>query len=963
MANGHGAVEVVRQAVHTMSRGQGEEKQAALASLASFQKSPEAWTVTVTLLQSGVDDEVKMFAATTLKGKIAFDLYQISHDDILNLRTQLLALLKAFASGSKPIRTQLCVCLAILALQMLEWKNVIPSIVSALGNDPQSHASILVFLRVLPEEVTEGRKITLTEDELRMRTQELLADNAREVVQLLCAYSQSSASAATNPELFECITSWLREVPVADIVNSPLLDLTLNALNDENAFEVAVDCLCAIAKETREVDDNLATIQVLLPKILALRPRIATAASNDDQDTFKGLTRLFSEAGESWVVLIAREPRHFRPLVEAVFECAALDKDREAIAVTFNFWYDLKLYLVIERYIEARVQYVDVYTNLVDVFMKHIEFPVPEDASETDLFDGDREQEDRFREFRHLMGDVLKDCCEIIGVTECLTKVLDRMKLWMASYASLANNTTVPHWQELEAPLFSMRAMGRMVDKEESIILPQIMPIVVQIPNQEKLRFAAIMVLGRYTEWTAHHPEFLEAQFNYIVSAFGVDSKEIIRAAAMSMKFFCCDCKHLLGNQVKQLQTFYDQNLDSLPGVSQEELSEGVAMVVATQPVDQIYGLLKLYCDPLIDRLKMKANAAITEDGKLAVADHIQLITIFIQWVIPHVEPGVENPGVKYCQEIFPILSAIVENFITFLPICERVCRCWRNMVISYRTALSPLLPQLAEKLAIGFESSRQGCFLWVTSAILREFSEDRDAVDETTSEYIYAFFETQGRTMLRTMSDLHPAEAPDVIEDFYRLMIDALLYYPYKLLSSELRVPIFQAAVSALTLESREPLTAVLHFLRDLISYGSDNPAASTGITNPPAVKLLIEDMLIRDGPSLVQRILAGMMMTFPRDCFADGSGVLLTMFELLPQPTAMWVEQTISMLPAGTVSDAEKTRLMTRINEQLQSGPGNMRQVRSLLQDFTNSYRRRNVAPRDGLGLLEARRFRYVG
>lgn len=32
----------------------------------------------------------------------------------------------------------------------------------ALGNDPQSHACVLDFLKVLPEEVTEGRKITLS---------------------------------------------------------------------------------------------------------------------------------------------------------------------------------------------------------------------------------------------------------------------------------------------------------------------------------------------------------------------------------------------------------------------------------------------------------------------------------------------------------------------------------------------------------------------------------------------------------------------------------------------------------------------------------------------------------------------------------------------------------------------------------------------------------------------------------
>jgi transportin-3 len=40
-----------------------------------------------------------------------------------------------------------------------------------------------------------------------------------------------------------------------------------------------------------------------------------------------------------------------------------------------------------------------------------------------------------------------------------------------------------------------------------------------------------------------------------------------------------------------------------------------------------------------------------------------------------------------------------------------------------------------------------------------------------------------------------------------------------------------------------------------------------------------------------------------------------------------------------------------------------GEVRQIRTLLQDFTNSYRRRNVAPRDGLGRLEATRFRFAG
>ena len=409
-------------------------------------------------------------------------------------------------------------------------------------------------------------------------------------------------------------------MPVGDVVNSPLLNNIFRALDSDRSFEAATDCLVAIFKETREVDEYLPTIQILLPRVAALQPRIQQAAQHEDTDLYKGITRIFAEAGEAWVVLIAREPTVFRPIVEAVLECAARDLDRDAIALTFVFWYELKLYLILERYIEARMQYVDVYSKLVDVMLKQLEYPTPDDPAETDLFDGDRESEEKFRGFRHHMGDVLKDCCEIMGVTECLSKVLVSIKAWMGSYASQATVNSVPHWQQLEAPLFSMRAMGRMVDKDEDIILPQIIPLIVQIPSHEKLRFATIMVLGRYTEWTSNHPEFLETQFTYIVSSFGTDSKEIVRAAAMAMKFFCSDCKHLLGGQVLQLQSFYDQTIDKLPTVSQDELTQGVASVVAVQPPAQIYDLLKLYCDPLMARLMAKANMAVDDDGKFAVA-------------------------------------------------------------------------------------------------------------------------------------------------------------------------------------------------------------------------------------------------------------------------------------------------------------------------------------------------------
>jgi len=883
-----------------------------------------------------------------------------------------MSLLATYARGPKPIRTQLCVCLANLAIQMLEWKDVLQLVVSTLGSDPASIACVLEFLHVLPEEVTEGRKINLTEDELRDRTRELLEDDAQEVMRLLTSYAQSSEQASKNPQLMECITSWIREVPLNDIVNSPLLEVVMNALQDDtSSFDSAVETVCAMFKETRDVDECLPAINALYQRLATLQPIIKARADADDWEAFKGITRVFAEAGEAWVVLIAREPQTFRALVQCILDCCLRDTEREALPQTFNFWYELKQYITLDRYMDARLQFVEIYSQLVDVMIGHLQYPTPESgsASDVDLFDGDRDAEDKFREFRHQMGDVLKDCCEVIGVTECLQKSYVLIEKWVELYGSEARAGNVPHWQKLEAPLFSMRAMGRMVPSDENIMLPRLIPLIVQIPDQEKVRFQAVMALGRYTEWTSKHPDALQDQLNFIMAAFQHPSKEVVRAAALSFKFFCNDCADLLKEYMAHLQDFYEKIIDSLPPSSQEEVTEGIASVLNKQPLDKLYASVKLCCDPVVNRLMSMAQAATEKEQKLAIADHLNLITIFIQWVQPQVEPSIPHPAVQYCQEVFPILSAICERFVTFTPIVERVCRCWRHMVLSYRTHAAPLLPQLAEKLAAGFTSSRQGCFLWATDSIVREFSDVSEGVDQATTDAIFTFYEQQATTFLRALNDLPPEELPDVIEDFFRLSTDVLLYHPHKIILSTLMPTILSAASTSLTLLKEEPLIATLHFLRDFLAYGSpDAPSSSfdpdgqyRNRTNPPATQAAVKTLTLAEGDSMTQRCLTGMMYTFPADCFPDASGVLLALFQLLPPEVAAWTAKTVNLLPEGSIAPQEQERLLRNIQQRIESGE--VRKIRTLLQDFTNSYRRRNVAPREGLGRLEATRFRFAG
>jgi transportin-3 len=94
--------------------------------------------------------------------QITYDLHQLPNDALLSLRDSLLQTLQLYIGGPRPIRTQLCVCIASLAIQILSWKDVLSTVGAAVGTTTEGGDTMLDFLRILPEEVTEGRKVNLS---------------------------------------------------------------------------------------------------------------------------------------------------------------------------------------------------------------------------------------------------------------------------------------------------------------------------------------------------------------------------------------------------------------------------------------------------------------------------------------------------------------------------------------------------------------------------------------------------------------------------------------------------------------------------------------------------------------------------------------------------------------------------------------------------------------------------------
>jgi transportin-3 len=155
------------------------------------------------------------------------------------------------------------------------------------------------------------------------------------------------------------------------------------------------------------------------------------------------------------------------------------------------------------------------------------------------------------------------------------------------------------------------------------------------------------------------------------------------------------------------------------------------------------------------------------------------------------------------------------------------------------------------------------------------------------------------------------------VIEDFFRLLMDALYCHPMEFTKSSLLPGIVQAALGSLALELENPLTAVLHFLRDLLGYAVGHVPSAMEANILPEMEAIIRGMINANGSALCSRIMSGMIFTFPRDCVMDGAGALMTLIEMDPQASVAWIRESLNMLPPKILSANELLTFIHQIQE----------------------------------------------
>ncbi|KAJ1962199.1 Nuclear import receptor [Dipsacomyces acuminosporus] len=977
--------------------------------LQQFQKTTQAWTTSDAILgTAGLGLEAKLFAAQTLRNKIITDFAELGEAGALSLRDSVVSHLRNARSGPQPLITQLCLSLADLAVQLGAWADPFADMTGSFLSDRESVSCLLEFLAVLPEEVLNER-IILPTDFFRRRSADLLTRRAGDLIQLLVqCLQQSDLKADAHTRVLICFTSWLKngEITLMMVQNTPLIELAFAALkaDDSTVFDTAVDAICGIIYETHlDRDDEPELVHVksttvdqqLVPLLnnVAAQMRADHLVIEGDEERVRGYCRVFTEAGEAWVQRIILSTPVFQGLVSAIVDCMRLD-NLEVITMLFDFWN-----ILADRTLEytsscdtSRRTLTTVFDTLIDIIIRHLKYPSTYDANDS-RGGWTAKERDEFREFRHHIGDVLKDCVRVVGPSKALLHPYTIMA------NGIASNGQVP-WQDIEAPLFALRAMGAEVSPLENEMLPKIMDMFAQFPAHPKLRYAATLVIGRYTEWTYEHPQYVQFQLSYIAEGFKV--REVAAASAQSLKYLCQDCSKYLADHWADLLKFYNELASS--GTIDDgdiiEFSEALAHVVSAVPEQDKAAAIESFCLPVGQKVGAILQLPQFGDGeRQQLALSLDRLGVFLRFVNIDDNSSADALTARIINESWPLVNTAIQRFAGDAVISESISKFVRVIVEFYPQVLRPIVDQIVDAVVLAFQKTGLSAYLWLARRIL-SVSQSLANDEPESLQLVTRMIERLSEAALALFQRTQFSDVPDTTEDYFRLIERAIETAPGYIITMPTFPYVFQAAIAALEVNQFHAQMAVVHTWTQILnptkrhirlmqenrsaaqntsgSPGSGsqaNPAslsASSSVHFPSPMRSRrrsarsdtypvekVVELCAKHGFELTVKIMRGVMQLFDReavseaaDLFAslviivsDGPAAVSGQFDNPPLPTMVeWEQAMLSQLPDSNLPAADKQSFLADLSEYIQTRQ--WAKIKALMSDFAAVFWRRNVA-----------------
>ncbi|CAN0903227.1 Transportin MOS14 [Linum grandiflorum] len=853
--------------------------------LQSFQRTLDAWQVADNLLHDAASNlETLIFCSQTLRSKVQRDFEELPSEAFRPLQTSLNTLVKKFHRGPPKVRTQISIAVAALAVQVPaeDWGD--GGIVNWLRDEMNAHPEylpgFLELLTVLPEE-TFNHKIAARPERRRQFEKELTS-------QMEVALSILTTCLKINElkeQVLEAFASWLRlrhGIPGSVLATHPLVHTALSSLNSEFLSEAAVNVVSELihyttARHSGGIPVQMPLIQMIVPQVMSLKEQLRD--SSKDEEDVKAVARLFADLGDSYVELIATGSDEPMVIVHALLEVAS-HPEYDIASMTFNFWHNLQVFLTKrDSYIShgnessaeaERTRRLQIFRPAYESLVSLVSFRVqyPQDYQNLSI-----EDLKEFRQTRYAVADVLIDAASVLGGDATLRILYVKLAEAQACWGNGQSE-----WRPAEAALFCVRAISTYVSKDEAEVMPKIMSLLLELPDQPQLLQTVCLTIGAYSKWLDTAPNglaVLSSVIKVLLCGMGT-SEDSAAAAAVAFRHICDDCRRKLSGYFDDLFSIYHRAVSGegafkVTADDSLHLVEALSMVITELPPDQAKQALEKLCFPVVAPLQ----EIISQGPELFEKKHARELTVHIDR-LAYIFRYVNHPEAvaDAIQRLWPLLKAIFDLRAWEMRTMESLCRACKYAVRTSGRFMGVTIGAMLEEIQGLYRQHHQPCFLYLSSEVIKDFT-------------------------LR----------PDIADDCFLLASRCMRYCPQLFIPSQVFPSLVDCAMIGVTVQHREASNSILTFLADIFDLGNSSLGEQfLSIRN---------NVVAPRGPTITRILIASLTGALPSSRIETVSYALLSLARSFGGTAVGWGRDIVSLIPATAVTDVERTRFMKAVSD----------------------------------------------
>lgn len=870
--------------------------------LVSFQRVKwEPWGVCDKILSMPqISSECHFFAANTLRLKLLQNFDELPKSDWLPFRDSLLA--HAERHSMQTVRTMLSLCVACLTVQMAqEWETAIVDLTNRFGRE-ETALVLLDILTVLPEEINDEN--LLVDLGVRTMARNTAVHHSTNIMSILFSYLQSTSSLPSEHQLplqqkvMKAFLSWIKAgvLRSSELPDNPLFRATFDALALPGLAGLATDVMVEMVKVSKDIADHDVLAKAMITRSLQLRQIFEKTQRTGDHELALRLSRVFAQLGESYLPFIVEGTVQGSQEADSLLNSLLLvasHSQKNVATNSFHFWYILSVRITTktEQHSPLEPQQMELFfsyfSRLILSLKAVMEYPV-------EFLQLGSEEKEECKKFRYIAAETLLDAATVLEGYKCLQLVYEGLQIAGQSWTQHQEN-----WQPLEACLYCVRSLARKVPPTENMVIPQVMKIVPAVNNHPQLRYTATLIIGRYADWIAHHPDFLKPLLEFVV--VGMNIPEVVSSSSLAFKHVCEGCAlHLATHHLENLFGVYMQAF-RLTFQDQIEIIEGICYVTLVLPPDQVHGGIHRMLAPIAAAIQ---QGIATKDAPALSLSLSRLAEVF-RFLSPKLKEGDPDPNIamEAVQKVVVDLWSLLEQTMTVLKgdekKMEKVCRCWKYAIKASKQHFRPLLDNLLCLLRNHFDAFPHSSFLYTAAICVDQFAAEPDTYD--LMEGVFREFSQRSFKILCNLDGF--TNHPDVAEDFFEFVSRFLRRCPAIIFKDPLLPVVFECGLGGLGIHHREACMALMQFFGLLIHEGIDNPRVNSkrpGKKGPPKEYVeKLNALLAQYGPRLVEGLMQNIAGAVPKHHIRDVIPVLESLVALNRRNAYEWVKESLTRLP----------------------------------------------------------------